>query len=74
MDSTAIALCCAVFGFVLAKLFAQYRVRHVCSCGIKYSAQRWDTLPLRGYMSSGNGGILEMRNCACGSTRCLEVK
>ena len=44
-----------------------------CRCGRRYETQReWDALPpVRkngGIMEDGEGGFLQLRNCACGST------
>lgn len=44
-----------------------------CGCGRNYDAQSWPSLPLNGYMADGDGGFLELRTCACGSTRAIVV-
>jgi hypothetical protein len=41
----------------------------VCgSCGRQYSPATWKALHLVGEQSDGEGGVLELRNCLCGST------
>jgi hypothetical protein len=42
-----------------------------CSCGRKYSAADLRKLPLLGLMPDGDGGVLELRDCQCGSTLSL---
>jgi hypothetical protein len=39
-----------------------------CACGQEYSAEEWRDLPLVGTMDDGDGGLLELKNCACKST------
>lgn len=39
-----------------------------CACGLTHSEPAWLKLPLVGHCDDGDGGVLEMRNCACGST------
>jgi hypothetical protein len=39
-----------------------------CACGQEYSAEEWRDLPLVGTMDDGEGGLLELKNCACKST------
>ncbi len=44
-----------------------------CSCGQTYTAAAFRNLPLCGYQADGDGGELELRNCACGSTISRDV-
>jgi len=42
-----------------------------CRCGRRYLSWSWAELPLVGYLPNGQdaaGEVLELRNCACGST------
>lgn len=39
-----------------------------CSCGVCYTPDEWDRLPLCGLQDDGEGGWLEVRNCRCGSS------
>lgn len=45
----------------------------VCRCGLTYSAEEWAKLPFVATMPDGIGGVLELRNCRCGSTRAIEL-
>lgn len=47
-----------------------------CGCGRHYGAAEWDALPCRGLMDDGDddGGQLELRDCACGSTIAIRVE
>jgi len=45
----------------------------VCPCGARYSPRAWGELALVGRMDDGDGGDLELRNCACGSTLAVGV-
>ena len=45
-----------------------------CACGASYSAPAWFRLPLVGTQPDGDGGVLELRNCLCGSTRSVLVE
>ena len=49
----------------------------VCGCcGRAYDAAHWPVLPLVGYVGAASGEetqVLELRNCACGSTLGLDV-
>lgn len=42
-----------------------------CSCGLTHEDHT--ALPLVGYQETGDGGLLELRNCTCSSTRVTEV-
>ena len=39
-----------------------------CSCGIIYSKEAWDALPLLGVTDLGDGARITMKNCKCGQT------
>ncbi len=39
-----------------------------CGCGRLHSEADWDRLQFIGRMDDGEGGVLVLRNCACGST------
>lgn len=46
----------------------------LCGCGRTYDAPEWRALHLVGYQEDGEGGELELRDCAsCLSTIALEV-
>lgn len=45
-----------------------------CGCGATYDTRAWERLPLLGPMDDGDGGVLELRNCACGSTLAIPVE
>lgn len=49
------------------------RFPKTCSCGRSYTAEQWKAQRLVGYMASGNGGTLELRDCNCGSTISVET-
>jgi hypothetical protein len=40
-----------------------------CACGQAFTSGEWSALPRVGEMEDGEGGVLELRNCPCGSTR-----
>jgi hypothetical protein len=47
-----------------------------CSCGRAYTARQFDELPTPpggGLMDMGDGYVVVLRNCACGSTLGIEV-
>lgn len=46
-----------------------------CGCGHSYTLQGWRRLDLRGYMGDSDYGMemMELRNCACGSTLAVLV-
>lgn len=46
---------------------------HQCSCGSTYTQAEWDAFPSIGFMDGGFGRLLDLRNCACGSTMSREV-
>ncbi len=48
-------------------------VGRVCACGLHHDTHSWKVLPYVGKMDAGNGGLLEMRNCPCGSTLAVEL-
>lgn len=39
-----------------------------CQCGRIYDGPAWAALPVVGTMPDGDGGWLDLRNCACAST------
>ena len=41
-------------------------------CDASYDAEAWSKLPLRGWCGD-RSMRLEMRNCSCGSTLCIDV-
>ncbi len=45
----------------------------ICACGRTHDAFEWARLPLVGEMDDGDGGVLELKNCGCGSTLAVEV-
>ena len=51
---------------------------HRCSCGLTYTQEAWEELPLVGFMGhveDGERSTMEMRTCpGCASTRSVEVK
>jgi len=44
-----------------------------CACGRSYTEASWAELPRVGLMSDGEGGVITMRNCTCGSTLAIEL-
>jgi hypothetical protein len=59
------------------------RSRHVnpvpvlkeCSCcATLYTCEEWQALALVGPMDDGAGGVLELRNCPCGTTMAVHTK
>lgn len=44
----------------------------VCGCGVEHDEAAWKALPFVGMMVD-EVAELEMRNCECGSTLCLET-
>lgn len=44
-----------------------------CRCGRGYSAAEWAELRLVGLQPAADGRALEMRDCACGSTLCVDA-
>jgi len=40
----------------------------ICSCGKSYDSEKWELLQWIGDVDDGDGGLLELRNCFCGST------
>lgn len=48
-------------------------IAHTCSCGRKYTAEQWKSLPFVGHMPNYDMTTLELRNCVCGSTRAIAV-
>jgi hypothetical protein len=47
-------------------------VKH-CKCGQSYSLDAWRRLLYVGVQDDGNGGMLELRNCACLSTISVRI-
>lgn len=46
----------------------------VCGCGRAYDPAAWAALPLVGHQHFASEAVaLEMRNCSCKSTICVEV-
>lgn len=41
-------------------------------CAIEYTSVQWDALPFVGNQLDGDG-MIELRNCSCGSTIAIEV-
>jgi len=39
-----------------------------CGCGATYTIDQWSRLRYVGEMGDGDGGVLELRDCRCGST------
>lgn len=48
------------------------RMSKPCACGRVHDADGWHSLPYLGLMRYEEHAF-ELRNCACGSTLCLEV-
>ncbi len=44
-----------------------------CGCGLRYDAHAWKCLPYVGKMIDDDGEEIELRTCACGSTRTVPV-
>lgn len=44
-----------------------------CSCGATYTRAQWAKLPYVGEQDDFDGGVVELRNCACGSTRAIQL-
>jgi hypothetical protein len=44
-----------------------------CACGLQFTLEQWAKLDLAGVQDDGDGEMLEMRNCPCGSTRARTV-
>ena len=44
-----------------------------CGCGLAYTLAEWNTRPLAGTMDDGLGGVLELRQCRCGSHRSRQL-
>lgn len=42
---------------------------NTCSCGSEIPESEWMKLPLCGFQSDGEDGLLELRTHVCGSTR-----
>jgi DnaJ-class molecular chaperone len=60
---------------------AGLRARHprevtikICGCGADFTRRQWKRLPHAGEMADGLGGVLELRNCACGSTIAIQLR
>jgi hypothetical protein len=50
-------------------------VLKTCACGLVYDVDTWRELAFVGVHREGGGyPDLELRNCSCGSTLCLEVR
>lgn len=45
-----------------------------CPCSRVYDADKWATLQLDGPQDDGDGGVLELRRCKCGSTIAVETE
>jgi hypothetical protein len=58
-----------VLGFIRDALLEPLGIVAECSCGAVYTAETWAKLELFGDVD----GVLEQRNCACGSTCSTEV-
>lgn len=54
---------------------ARIDIPKTCGCGRVHDAAGWAALDLAGsgLMDDGEGGFLELRNCACGSTLAIEA-
>lgn len=52
----------------LARELQYPRNMKTCSCGISYSKEAWDALPLLGVTDLGDGARITMKNCKCGQT------
>lgn len=48
-------------------------VLKACRCGRTFDATEWRELRLVCLMDDGEGGLLELRNCPCGSTVAIEA-
>lgn len=46
----------------------------ICSCGRRYTAIAWALLPANGWQVLEWGEILDLRTCACGSTRAVTIQ
>lgn len=44
-----------------------------CACGSSWTTKQWAELELVGIQDDGEGIMIEMRNCPCGSTRARNV-
>lgn len=42
-------------------------------CGTSFDDASWQRAELVGYQADGQGGLLELRNCGCGSTHSVEL-
>ncbi len=49
------------------------RIAHRCPCGASYTAQEWIELEFVGVQCFPDDAPYELRNCKCGSTRCVEL-
>lgn len=45
----------------------------VCACRSDFTVAEWQRLPHVGEQDDGAGGIIELRNCPCGSTIAVEL-
>lgn len=45
-----------------------------CQCGAVYTRGEWDNLEFVEFMSDGEGGLLELRQCRCDSTIDVPVR
>ncbi len=54
---------------------AETQFPKICTCCFKaISREEWETLSFVGFQSDGEGGTLELRNCAdCCSTLAIDV-
>lgn len=44
-----------------------------CACGAVHTHTEWIRLPFVGHQPDYVGGLLELRNCGCGSTIAVQV-
>lgn len=44
---------------------------HRCSCGATYTEDQWKELAYAGIQHGVGGEQIELRNCACGTTRAI---
>jgi hypothetical protein len=45
----------------------------LCGCGVRYTTAEWVELDLVGVQDDGEGALIELRNCPCGTTRARNV-
>jgi hypothetical protein len=57
----------------MERMLEEQRAIVTCACGRTYTRAEWSRLPSEGTWEDGEGEALDLRRCACGSTRAIQI-